>query len=254
MFRWFVAYIFGTLFSAVAGKIGLEVATIAIGRSAEAAKKGIAPSFMAGFRGGAVMGMAVVGASLLGVTLVYLITKDATTILGFSFGASSLALFAKSGRRYLHQDGRHQRGPRGQSGTRHPEDDPRNPAVIADNVGDNVGDVAGMGADLFDSTWLPWQRRSSWAARSAETTRHGVRVCGAGLLASIIGVMTARIGKHGNPTKALNSSTYVTTGIYAVLTAVATYLLKLLLENLGCLHRRSRGWRDHRPHHGLLHG
>ncbi len=92
-----VAYIFGTGFSAIAGKIGLEVATIANGRSAEAAKKGIKPSFMAGFRGGAVMGMAVVGASLLGVTVVYLVTKDPTTILGFSFGASSLALFAKAG-------------------------------------------------------------------------------------------------------------------------------------------------------------
>jgi K(+)-stimulated pyrophosphate-energized sodium pump len=90
-----VAYLFGTAISAIAGKIGLEVATIANGRAAEAAKNGLKPSFMAGFRGGAVMGMAVVGASLLGVALVYLITKDATVILGFSFGASSLALFAR---------------------------------------------------------------------------------------------------------------------------------------------------------------
>ena len=92
-----VAYFAGTVFSAIAGKIGIEVATIANIKAAEAAQKGIRPSFMAGFRGGAVMGMAVVGASLIGVTLVYLLTNDASTLLGFSFGASSLALFAKAG-------------------------------------------------------------------------------------------------------------------------------------------------------------
>ena len=95
-----VAYIMGTAFSAIAGKIGMEVATIANVKSAEAAKTGIKKSFMNGFRGGAVMGMAVVGASLLGVTLVYLLTKDAS-VLGFSFGASSLALFAKRVAAYL---------------------------------------------------------------------------------------------------------------------------------------------------------
>ena len=221
-----VAYIFGTLFSAVAGKIGLEVATIANGRSAEAAKKGIAPSFMAGFRGGAVMGMAVVGASLLGVTLVYLITKDATTILGFSFGASSLALFAKAGGGIFTKTADISADLVGKVELGIPEDDPRNPAVIADNVGDNVGDVAGMGADLFDSNVASMAAALVMGSALGGNNADMVFVFAAlGLLASIIGVMTARIGKHGNPTKALNSSTYVTTGIYAVLTAVATYLL-----------------------------
>ena len=221
-----VAYIFGTLFSAVAGKIGLEVATIANGRSAEAAKKGIAPSFMAGFRGGAVMGMAVVGASLLGVTLVYLITKDATTILGFSFGASSLALFAKAGGGIFTKTADISADLVGKVELGIPEDDPRNPAVIADNVGDNVGDVAGMGADLFDSNVASMAAALVMGSALGGNNADMVFVFAAlGLLASIIGVMTARIGKNGNPTKALNSSTYVTTGIYAVLTAVATYLL-----------------------------
>lgn len=221
-----VAYIFGTLFSAVAGKIGLEVATIANGRSAEAAKKGIAPSFMAGFRGGAVMGMAVVGASLLGVTLVYLITKDATTILGFSFGASSLALFAKAGGGIFTKTADISADLVGKVELGIPEDDPRNPAVIADNVGDNVGDVAGMGADLFDSNVASMAAALVMGSALGGNNPDMVFVFAAlGLLASIIGVMTARIGKNGNPTKALNSSTYVTTGIYAVLTAVATYLL-----------------------------
>ena len=221
-----IAYIFGTTLSAIAGKIGLEVATIANGRSAEAAKKGIAPSFMAGFRGGAVMGMAVVGASLIGVTIVYLVTKDATTILGFSFGASSLALFAKAGGGIFTKTADISADLVGKVELGIPEDDPRNPAVIADNVGDNVGDVAGMGADLFDSNVASMAAALVMGSALGGNNADMVFVFAAlGLLASIIGVMTARIGKNGNPTKALNSSTYVTTGIYAVLTAVATYLL-----------------------------
>ncbi len=226
-----VAYIFGTGFSAIAGKIGLEVATIANGRSAEAAQKGIKPSFMAGFRGGAVMGMAVVGASLLGVTIVYLVTKDPTTILGFSFGASSLALFAKAGGGIFTKTADISADLVGKVELGIPEDDPRNPAVIADNVGDNVGDVAGMGADLFDSNVASMAAAlvMGGVLDAATGGKHVAMVfCFAalGLLASIIGVMTARIGKHGNPTKALNSSTYVTTGVYIALTAAATYFLQ----------------------------
>lgn len=222
-----VAYIFGTVFSAIAGKIGLEVATIANGRSAEAAQKGIAPSFMAGFRGGAVMGMAVVGASLLGVTLVYLLTRDATTVLGFSFGASSLALFAKAGGGIFTKTADISADLVGKVELGIPEDDPRNPAVIADNVGDNVGDVAGMGADLFDSNVA-----SMAAALVMGSVLGGNNVdmvftfAALGLLSSIIGVMTARIGSKGSPTKALNSSTYVTTAVFAVLTAITTYIFQ----------------------------
>ena len=92
-----ISYLCGTVLSALSGKIGIEVATLANGRSAEAAQKGLKPSFMVGFRGGAVMGMAVVGACVLGVSLVYLVTGDTQAVLCFSFGASSLALFAKVG-------------------------------------------------------------------------------------------------------------------------------------------------------------
>ena len=227
-----VAYICGTAFSAIAGKIGLEVATIANGRSAEAAKQGIKPSFMAGFRGGAVMGMAVVGASLLGVTIVYLLTNDATTILGFSFGASSLALFAKAGGGIFTKTADISADLVGKVELGIPEDDPRNPAVIADNVGDNVGDVAGMGADLFDSNVASMAAALVMASALDGAGKIGTNVkmvfafAALGLLASIIGVMTARIGKHGNPTKALNSSTYVTTAVFVVITAAATYLMK----------------------------
>ncbi|MGI6213525.1 MAG: sodium-translocating pyrophosphatase [Christensenellales bacterium] len=223
-----VSYIIGTAFSAIAGKIGIEVATIANVKSAEAAKTGIKKAFMAGFRGGAVMGMAVVGASLLGVTLVYLTTGDSTIVLGFSFGASSLALFAKAGGGIFTKTADISADLVGKVELGIPEDDPRNPAVIADNVGDNVGDVAGMGADLFDSNVA--SMAASLVLASALDKGNFINTtmvfCFAaiGLLTSIIGIMTARIGKKGNPTGALNSSTYVTTGVYIALSAGATAL------------------------------
>ena len=139
-----VAYILGTALSAVAGKIGILVATLSNGRAAEGAQKGIKPAFLIGFRGGAVMGLLVVGCSLLGVAAVLLIAGDATILLGFSFGASSLALFAKAGGGIFTKTADVSADLTGKVELGIPEDDPRNPAVIADNVGDNVGDVAGM--------------------------------------------------------------------------------------------------------------
>ncbi len=223
-----VSYIFGTVLSALAGKIGIQVATIANIKAAEAAKKGIKPAFMAGFRGGAVMGMAVVGTSLLGVSLVLMLTGDASSVLGFSFGASSLALFAKAGGGIFTKTADISADLVGKVEMGIDEDDPRNPAVIADNVGDNVGDVAGMGADLFDSNVASMSAALVMATSLGGLTGNNVKMVFAyaaiGLLASIIGVSSARIGKNGDPNKALNSSTYVTTAIFAILTAVVTYL------------------------------
>jgi K(+)-stimulated pyrophosphate-energized sodium pump len=226
-----LAYFLGTVFSGIAGIIGMEIATIANMKSAEAAKDGIKPAFMTGFRGGAVMGMAVVGSTLLGVVIVYLLTDDPTMVLGFSFGASSLALFAKAGGGIFTKTADISADLVGKVELGIPEDDPRNPAVIADNVGDNVGDVAGMGADLFDSNVASMAASLVLATTLDATTGGSINVtmvfCFAalGLLSSIIGVMTARIGKNGNPTKALNSSTYVTTAVYIILTGIATLLI-----------------------------
>ena len=224
-----VSYIFGTALSALAGKIGIQVATIANIKSAEAAQKGIKNSFMSAFRGGAVMGMAVVGSSLLGVTLVLMIVGDASSVLGFSFGASSLALFAKAGGGIFTKTADISADLVGKVELGMEEDDPRNPAVIADNVGDNVGDVAGMGADLFDSNVASMSAAlvmaTAFGGIAAEKAVIMVFAYAAiGLLSSIIGVASAHIGKDGDPGKALNSSTYVTTAIYAVLTAAATGL------------------------------
>lgn len=220
------AYLFGTAFSAIAGKIGIMVATHSNSRAAEGAKEGIKPAFLIGFRGGAVMGLLVVGCSLLGVAAVLMITGDSSILLGFSFGASSLALFAKAGGGIFTKTADISADLTGKVELGIPEDDPRNPAVIADNVGDNVGDVAGMGADLFDSNVAAMTSALVIAESLAGGAYNTISMvfCYAilGLLASVIGIAAARIGKNGNPTRALNSSTYVTTGIFLVLTALAT--------------------------------
>ncbi len=227
-----ITYLCGTIFSAAAGKIGILVATVANIKTAEAAKNGIKPSFMVGFRGGAVMGMAVVGSSLLGVASVLLATNNTTALLGFSFGASSLALFAKAGGGIYTKTADISADLVGKVELGIPEDDPRNPAVIADNVGDNVGDVAGMGADLFDSHVASMSAALVMASAldsfGGTTLNTAMVFCYAafGLLASILGVAAAHISKNGSPTKALNTGTYITTGIYALLTAAATFIFR----------------------------
>ena len=221
-----LAYIAGTVLSAIAGKIGILVATLSNGRTAESATKGIKSAFLVGFRGGAVMGLLVVGCSLFGVAAVLMITGDTTILLGFSFGASSLALFAKAGGGIFTKTADVAADLTGKVELGIPEDDPRNPAVIADNVGDNVGDVAGMGADLFDSNVAAAVSALVIASSLAGGELNNISMVFCylllGLLASVVGIATAKVGKNGNPTHALNSSTYVTTAIFLVLTAIAT--------------------------------
>ena len=225
-----IAYLIGTVLSAIAGKIGILVATLSNGRAAEGAQKGIKPAFLIGFRGGAVMGLLVVGCSLLGVAAVLMITGDSSILLGFSFGASSLALFAKAGGGIFTKTADVSADLTGKVELGIAEDDPRNPAVIADNVGDNVGDVAGMGADLFDSNVAAMASALVIAQSLSGGTFANISMvfCYAilGLLASVIGIATARIGKKGNPTRALNSSTYVTTAVFLALTAIATAIFE----------------------------
>jgi len=221
-----LSYIAGSLLSGLAGYIGISISTIANVKAADAAKKGLVPSFMAGFRGGAVMGMAVVGTSLFGAAALYLLTKQAEPVLAFSFGASSLALFAKAGGGIFTKTADISADLTGKVELGIPEDDPRNPAVIADNVGDNVGDVAGMGADLFDSNVATLAASIILAIPLGQVD---IVFCYAsiGLLASIIGVLLARVSENGNPGKALNRGTYVTNAIFAVLTLIATFAFNL---------------------------
>ncbi len=150
-----VTFVFGAALSALAGFVGLRIATAANSRTTQAATKGVSGALMVAFRGGTVMGMSVVGLALTGLSIFYLIFRNYADpfeiINGFALGASSIALFARVGGGIYTKAADIGADLVGKVEAGIPEDDPRNPAVIADNVGDNVGDVAGMGADLFES-------------------------------------------------------------------------------------------------------
>ena len=215
-----LAYFFGAFLSALAGYVGMDIATKANAKAAYAARGGLNKAFPVGFRGGAVMGLAVVGFSLLGISIVYFITRDAGAVLGFSFGASALALFAKAGGGIFTKTADIGADLVGKVELGIPEDDPRNPAVIADNV----GDVAGMGADLADSYIA-----SIVAVMILGTVLGLIEIAlvfaGLGIFASIIGAATLRIGAKGNPGKSLNMGTYVTCIIFGLLTLIASYYI-----------------------------
>jgi K(+)-stimulated pyrophosphate-energized sodium pump len=233
-----VAYIFGSICSGLAGFFGMTVALKANVKSAQAAKEGINKAFPIAFRGGAVMGLSVVGLALLGISVVYYLTGDPQIVLGFSFGASAMALFAKAGGGIYTKTADVSADLVGKVELSIPEDDPRNPAVIADNVGDNVGDVAGMGADLFDSyvasivAVMILAVGLAPAVTSFENPFVNVPLifAGLGIFASILGVAIVRVGKKGNPGKALNLGTYLTCVIFAVLTFVIMYFLEFNLN------------------------
>jgi K(+)-stimulated pyrophosphate-energized sodium pump len=230
-----LAYIFGSSCSALAGLLGLNVATKANAKVAQAAKEGLNKAFPVGFRGGAVMGLSVVGVGLFGISVVYALTGDPNMVLGYSFGASSLALFAKAGGGIFTKTADISADLCGKVELCIPEDDPRNPAVIADNVGDNVGDVAGMGADLFDSyvasivavmiLGVAINRILGFDELAGLFVKIPLVFAALGVFAAIIGALTVRVSKHGNPGNALNAGTYVTTIIFGTLTAIATYYL-----------------------------
>ena len=212
-----VCFIVGALFSTLAGYFGMNVATKANVRTANAAKEGgMNKALSIAFSGGAVMGMSVVGLGLLGITAIYLFTKDVSVLTGFSLGASSIALFARVGGGIYTKAADVGADLVGKVEAGIPEDDPRNPAVIADNVGDNVGDVAGMGADLFES-YVGSIISAITLGVIAFTAKEGfsegalfpIFLSGIGIIASIIATFCVRCKDGSNPHKALKVSTYV---------------------------------------------
>ncbi|MEM3626927.1 MAG: sodium-translocating pyrophosphatase [Candidatus Bathyarchaeia archaeon] len=219
-----LAYVFGSFCSALAGYLGLNVATKANVKAANASKEGLNKAFPIGFRGGAVMGLAVVGLGLLGISIIYGITGNPGIVLGYSFGASSLALFAKAGGGIYTKTADISADLVGKVELGIPEDDPRNPAVIADNVGDNVGDVAGMGADLFDS-YVASIVAVMILGQALGLIDVPLVFSGIGVLSAVLGALTVRVGRKGNPGMALNMGTYITCIIFGVLTFVASYIL-----------------------------
>ncbi|MGQ9625033.1 MAG: sodium-translocating pyrophosphatase [Candidatus Bathycorpusculaceae bacterium] len=220
-----VAYLFGSLCATVAAYIGMMAAVEANVRTANAAKHGLKKAFPVAFYGGAVMGLFIVGLALLGISLLFYIFKDATVVLGFSFGASALALFAKAGGGIYTKTADISADLVGKVELGIPEDDPRNPAVIADNVGDNVGDVAGMGADLIDSYIASIVAAMIIGAEIEKPllTALPLIIAAVGLFASIIGALIVKQSIKSNPGAALNRGSFSTWIIFAIFLFIVTY-------------------------------
>ena len=231
-----LCFLFGALFSILAGYIGMNVATKANVRTANAARtSGMNKALSIAFSGGSVMGMCVVGLGLLGASVLFLIFEDTNVLFGFSLGASSIALFARVGGGIYTKAADVGADLVGKVEAGIPEDDPRNPAVIADNVGDNVGDVAGMGADLFES--YVGAIISAMTLGAVVIAQFGdlsvifpLVIAACGILASVIATFFVR-GKEGsNPHKALKMGSYVS----ALLVVIASIILsKVMLNSYG---------------------
>ena len=231
-----LCFLFGALFSILAGYIGMNVATKANVRTANAARtSGMNKALSIAFSGGSVMGMCVVGLGLLGASVLFLIFEDTNVLFGFSLGASSIALFARVGGGIYTKAADVGADLVGKVEAGIPEDDPRNPAVIADNVGDNVGDVAGMGADLFES--YVGAIISAMTLGAVVVAQFGdlsvifpLVIAACGILASVIATFFVR-GKEGsNPHKALKMGSYVS----ALLVVIAAITLsKVMLGSYG---------------------
>ncbi len=225
-----ICFLLGAGFSILAGFFGMRVATKANVRTASAAMTGgMNRALSIAFSGGSVMGLCVVGLGLLGCSMIYIITGNYDILFGFSLGASSIALFARVGGGIYTKAADVGADLVGKVEAGIPEDDPRNPAVIADNVGDNVGDVAGMGADLFES----------YVGALVSALTLGVSVVGlfngagifyplavaaVGIIASVIATFFVRGSEGANPHAALKLGSYIASGIVAVVSVILSFV------------------------------
>ena len=219
--NWITAgcFLVGSGFSTMAGYLGMNAAIRANSRTANAARtSGMHRALALAFSGGSVMGMAVVGLGLLGVGVLYIITRDVSVLSGFSLGASSIALFARVGGGIYTKAADVGADLVGKVEAGIPEDDPRNPAVIADNVGDNVGDVAGMGADLFES--YVGSLISALTLGLVFYQEAGIVfplvLSACGIIAAIIGSLLVKSIGNSDPHKALKTGEYSATALVVV--------------------------------------
>lgn len=218
-----ICFLVGSIFSVLSGYLGMGAATKANVRTTSAAmKSGMNAALSVAFSGGSVMGLAVVGLGLFGISIIYVITGNADILFGFSLGASSIALFARVGGGIYTKAADVGADLVGKVEAGIPEDDPRNPAVIADNVGDNVGDVAGMGADLFES-----YVGSIISALTLGLTYYGetgvlfpLYLAAAGVVAAILGTFVVKAGNATNPHAALKRGEYGATAIVIIVTLI----------------------------------
>ena len=222
------------MFSILAGYVGMNVATKANVRTANAARtSGMNKALSVAFSGGSVMGMCVVGLGLLGASVLYMIIGKLGVLFGFSLGASSIALFARVGGGIYTKAADVGADLVGKVEAGIPEDDPRNPAVIADNVGDNVGDVAGMGADLFESyvgAIISAMTLGAVAFSGSKGVVFPLVIAACGILASVIATFFVRGSEGANPHKALKMGSYIS----ALLVVIASVILsKVMLGGFG---------------------
>ena len=225
-----IGFLAGAIASAVAGYIGMNVSVRANVRTAYAARLGLKEAMNVAFKGGAVTGLAVVGLALLGVSTFYILFEDVNLIIGFGFGASLVSLFARVGGGIFTKAADVGADIVGKIEAGIPEDDPRNPAVIADNVGDNVGDCAGMGADLFE-TYVVTVLAAMLLGSALLTTipnavLYPLMIGAAAIPASIIAIFFVKIGKDGKIMKAL----YKGVAVAAIICLVLFYFITSYLE------------------------
>ena len=224
-----ICFLVGALFSILAGYIGMQAATKANVRTANAAKEsGMTAALNIAFSGGAVMGMCVVGLGILGVSAAYMVFKEPNIVTGFGLGASSIALFARVGGGIYTKAADVGADLVGKVEAGIPEDDPRNPAVIADNVGDNVGDVAGMGADLFESYVgaIISAITLGIVAYGDAGVSYALALAAIGVLSSILGVYFVRGDK--DPQKSLNAGTLAS----SIITLIGAFIFsKIILHS-----------------------
>jgi len=227
-----VAFLGGALCSILAGFFGMQAATKANVRTSEAARsKGIAAALMVSYSGGSVMGLSVASLGLIGVGISFMVWGDPQAsqyINGFAMGASSIALFARVGGGIFTKAADVGSDLVGKVEAGIPEDDPRNPGVIADNVGDNVGDIAGMGADIFESyvgSIIATIAIAATATTSTLATLGGTQsslmflpilMAVIGLLASLVGILSMNLLKNGDPAAALRNSTFIGAGLFLI--------------------------------------
>ena len=223
-----ICFVVGALFSALAGWIGMFIATKANARTAMKAKEeGMSGALKTAFGGGAVLGLSVAGFGLLGLVgiffVVYALTNDYTApiqiLTGYSLGCSLIALFARVGGGIYTKAADVGADLVGKLEAGIPEDDPRNPATIADNVGDNVGDIAGMGSDLTESyvgSIISCLTMALFTGLSFKHLLFPILICGVGILASVVSVLIVRARKWKDPHLALNIATYIATGLVIV--------------------------------------
>ena len=232
LINWVTAltFIAGAVCSGLAGFVGMFISTRANVRTAHVARKGLDKALRVAFKGGAVTGMFIVGLSLLGVTVFYWIYQDASVIIGFGFGASLISLFARVGGGIYTKAADVGADLVGKVEKNIPEDDPRNPAVIADNVGDNVGDCAGMGADLFETyavTIIAAMIIGQLVSSGTEMVLYPLLLGGMAIISSIIGIFFVKLGQSKNIMNALYRGFFVAIISSGILFAIVTYYMNM---------------------------